>query len=215
MGGVTGLMVGWTRRVYNEHMPIQLAARLRQRGTRRSDRGASLIEFAIVAPVLCLLIFGIIDFGGVYSRQIGMRSGLRASTREAVIARFGSDSTCPTKELSSASLSVKLLVCNVKEKVALDPATTRVRILLIDGNDDGDAKHELYDDLMVCVMSEIDSITGFFDPLFAGVAYKGRLDMMIEKGEGEIPNLVVLESSGEAPLAGENWDFCDPTVPAP
>lgn len=76
---------------------------------RRSERGASLVRsFAVVAPVLFLLLFGVIDFGGLYSKQIGFRSGLRASTRQAVIARFGTDNSCPsTAGLSSSSKSVK------------------------------------------------------------------------------------------------------------
>jgi hypothetical protein len=182
---------------------------------RRSERGASLVEFAVVAPVLFLLLFGVIDFGGLYSKQIGFRSGLRASTRQAVIARFGTDNSCPTAGLSSSSESVKRLVCSVKKSVGLDPETTRVKLRLVDGNEDGVAEHKAYDDLMICVMAKPSSITGFFDSLFASTALKARLQMMIEKGKDEVPGMILLENSQETPLPDSNWEFCDPAVPAP
>jgi Flp pilus assembly protein TadG len=58
----------------------------RQRSARlwgRRERAQSLVEFALVLPILCILIFGIIDFG------MGLRSyiSLTNATREG--ARFG------------------------------------------------------------------------------------------------------------------------------
>lgn len=173
------------------------------------------MEFAIVAPVLALLIFGVIDFGFLYYRQIAVRSGVRAATREAVIARFGHNDQCPTEGLSTTSQSVRLLVCNTKAQIALDPKTTRVRIRLIDGNGDGKAEHKSYDDVMVCAMAGVKSMTGFFQPLFTGKAYRSRLEMLIEKGYDEVPNMVLLQDAQETPLPGQNWNFCDPDTPAP
>lgn len=47
------------------------------------ERGASLVEFAIVAPFLLILLFGIIDFG----RYMAAAESVRAAAREG--ARFG------------------------------------------------------------------------------------------------------------------------------
>jgi len=53
-------------------------------GFRRHNRGQSLTEFAIVVPLLLLLLFGIIQVGVTY----GGYNGLINSVREA--ARYGS-----------------------------------------------------------------------------------------------------------------------------
>lgn len=46
----------------------------------RSERGAALVEFAFVLPVLLLIILGIIDFGRAY----GAKQELIHATREGV-----------------------------------------------------------------------------------------------------------------------------------
>lgn len=51
---------------------------------RMSERGATLVEFAIVLPLLMLLIMGTIDMG----RYMAARSSVNTATREA--ARYGS-----------------------------------------------------------------------------------------------------------------------------
>lgn len=70
----------------------------------------------------------------------------------------------------------------MKKSVGLDPETTRVKLRLVDGNEDGVAEHKAYDDLMICVMAKPSSITGFFDSLFASTALKARSD---DDGKGQ------------------------------
>ena len=47
-------------------------------------RGQSLTEFAMVAPVLILLLFAAIDFGGYYGTQMSVQNAARAGVRFAV-----------------------------------------------------------------------------------------------------------------------------------
>jgi Flp pilus assembly protein TadG len=47
--------------------------------SNRRGRGQALVEFALVFPILALMIFGIIDFG----RFVAMSNALSNSTREA------------------------------------------------------------------------------------------------------------------------------------
>ena len=54
------------------------------RSRRTGDRGASLVEFALILPILVLLILGIIDFG----RFVATNSTVNNATREAT--RYGS-----------------------------------------------------------------------------------------------------------------------------
>jgi Flp pilus assembly protein TadG len=57
------------------------------KGKWKNDRGATIVEFAIVLPVFLLLIFGIIDFGLlIYNKQIltnATREGARAGVQQA------------------------------------------------------------------------------------------------------------------------------------
>ena len=60
------------------------------RGLRRTsdDRGASAVEFALLLPVLTMIIFGIISFGIVFAQQLALGNASRQG------ARFGAaDST--------------------------------------------------------------------------------------------------------------------------
>src|SRR5215472_2536784 len=51
----------------------------------RRDRGAAAVEFALVLPVLLLIIFGIIDFGRMLYTQITLTQAAQASARATAI----------------------------------------------------------------------------------------------------------------------------------
>ena len=51
----------------------------------RTERGASAVEFAIVLPVLFLVIAGIVDFGRAYFYQIQLANSAREGARAAVV----------------------------------------------------------------------------------------------------------------------------------
>jgi Flp pilus assembly protein TadG len=57
----------------------QAATGSRDRGPR--DRGAAAVEFALLLPVLLLLIFGIIDFGRALNAQITLTQAAREGAR--------------------------------------------------------------------------------------------------------------------------------------
>jgi hypothetical protein len=45
------------------------------------ERGAVLVELALVAPVLILLLLGIVDFGWAFSENLDVRHGAREASR--------------------------------------------------------------------------------------------------------------------------------------
>ena len=51
----------------------------------RTERGASAVEFAIVLPVLFLVIAGIVDFGRFFFTQIQVTNASREGARAAVV----------------------------------------------------------------------------------------------------------------------------------
>jgi hypothetical protein len=58
------------------------------RRRRRSGRGQALTEFALVAPILFLLLFGVLQLGLLFAGQNGLVSGVRDTARRAVTWRI-------------------------------------------------------------------------------------------------------------------------------
>ena len=55
--------------------------RQRSSGRGARDRGSAAVEFALVLPLLLLLVFGIIDFGRALSAQITLTQAAREGAR--------------------------------------------------------------------------------------------------------------------------------------
>lgn len=52
---------------------------------RHDDRGAVMVEFAIVLPVLLLILLGIIEFGRAYNAQVSIQAAAREGARELAL----------------------------------------------------------------------------------------------------------------------------------
>jgi Flp pilus assembly protein TadG len=59
--------------------------RPRSSGRKKSDRGSVAVEFALVLPVLLLIVFGIIDFGRALNAQIALTGAAREGVRLAAL----------------------------------------------------------------------------------------------------------------------------------
>jgi len=56
-----------------------------------NERGVAIVEFAIILPVLLLLVFGIIQFGFIFNGQITLTSAVREGARFAVVGNNEGD----------------------------------------------------------------------------------------------------------------------------
>ena len=52
----------------------------------RLDDGAALVEFALILPLLIMLIFGIVEFGRAYNANITLTHATREGVRELAIS---------------------------------------------------------------------------------------------------------------------------------
>jgi Flp pilus assembly protein TadG len=53
------------------------------RNSRRDERGAAAVEFALVLPLLVMLVFGIFQFSIAYNRMQGLHAAAREGARLA------------------------------------------------------------------------------------------------------------------------------------
>jgi Flp pilus assembly protein TadG len=55
--------------------------------SRRVDQsGATVVEFALLAPIFIMLVFGVISFGLVFAQQLGLSNGARQGARAGVVS---------------------------------------------------------------------------------------------------------------------------------
>jgi Flp pilus assembly protein TadG len=53
----------------------------------RNERGQTMVELALCLPVICLLLFGVIQFGIVFNNYVTLTDAVRAGARKATVSR--------------------------------------------------------------------------------------------------------------------------------
>jgi Flp pilus assembly protein TadG len=53
----------------------------------KNERGQTMTEFAIVLPILALLLFGVIQFGITFNNYITLTDAVRAGARKGAVGR--------------------------------------------------------------------------------------------------------------------------------
>ncbi|GAC1440589.1 MAG: hypothetical protein NVS3B26_10220 [Mycobacteriales bacterium] len=77
----------------------------------RRDQGAAAVEFALVLPVLILVLFGIIEFGIAFAQELSLNAGAREGARLGVVP--GTDCAGVTAATQSAAATISLPGSNV------------------------------------------------------------------------------------------------------
>ena len=161
----------------------------RRRKRRERQRGASLVEFGLVAIFLFTLLFGIFEFGLTYNNYQSVRQGARDGARAAVVNNLASAPCTGTP--------AQMLTCLVEQEVGLDAARTYVMVVTADtpaASDRGRIK--------VCVQFKNQSVTGFF-PFLNNNYLRTRVEMRNERGTAP-PAF----DSAESLPAGGSWAWC-------
>jgi Flp pilus assembly protein TadG len=58
----------------------------RRRNIIRNERGQTMVEFALV-PILCVVLFGILQFGALYNDYVTLTDASRVGARKAAVSR--------------------------------------------------------------------------------------------------------------------------------
>ena len=179
------------------HRPARPRARgdvaaLRRAGQRRAgrpERGAAIVEFALVVPIFMLLVMGTIDLGATFNDYNSVRQGVREGARQAVVADWDLD--------SCTGSSSERVACVTRSRIGLDAARTRVRVQL-------EGEYQPGEQLTVCAMYQAGSITGMFSVLLDGRSLNSRITMRIES----IDDVDPLTDYSQPALAGQDWSWC-------
>lgn len=83
---------------------------------RRGNRGAAAVEFALVAPLLFLLLFGIISYGYMLSYRQALSQGAAEAARSAAVLTASASTTDKTTAATAAlnqSLNTYGVSCSI------------------------------------------------------------------------------------------------------
>ena len=96
---------------------------------RRSEHGAAAVEFALVVPLLLLVMLAIIDFGWIFNQQLRLTAAAREGARHYAIhsAESGAQADAEALATNVAGVSVTIAYDSTcSDQVADDVLTMRV-----------------------------------------------------------------------------------------
>ena len=157
------------------------------RGDR--DQGAAAVEFALLMPLLFMLVMGMIDYGLWFNDSLSVRQGVRESARQAVV-RHPYASPC-------AGLGMAAVACDTRSEIGKPGAPAYAKVVVENGQWVRGNK------VLVCGMIKATSFTGFV-PMPDGGLIKSKTTMSIES---LTPSPITIEAQDTAP-SGFNWSWC-------
>lgn len=90
-----------------------------------SDCGAAMVEFAIVLPLLLMLVFGIIEFGRGYNAQLTLTHAAREGVREYALTQDAGAGIASARD-AATTLDPGLMTVTVSGCSVGDPTTLRI-----------------------------------------------------------------------------------------
>jgi len=138
------------------------------------DRGAVLIEFAIIAPFLFLVIFAIIEFGWGFGQYLDVRHGAREGARLAAVNYADPINGVP----STGAAQTQEIVDAVCERMGGDINGGTIELDFAVGGEDG---NDTGDEATITLSSKLDTLTGFLDTFLAGKDINDEISFRLER----------------------------------
>jgi Flp pilus assembly protein TadG len=137
------------------------------RDRRRRQRGAALVEFAFVGPVLMVLLFGVIEFSWVFNQFLDVRHGSREAARLVAVNYQPGTAIGATQ-----TNNIIDAICTRVDS----PEEVRVTITLdtAGADDPGDLA-------TVRVERDVEQLTGFFSVFLDSLEPSGETTFLLEQ----------------------------------
>jgi len=152
------------------------------------ERGNALVEFAIVVPLMLLLVFGIIEWGVFLNRKIDLTQGVREAGRQAAVASYaGGLSSCvpgsPTAQL----------VCLAHNRIGVGGVAVHVI---------APTTNAVGSQFALCATYQATPVTGLMSPFLPKYMHTETI-MRLEQAPAN-----GLTTGGDADPEGDNWSSC-------
>lgn len=94
--------------------------------SRRAERGAAAVEFALVSSLLFTVLFGMLQYGLYFNDSLSVRNGVREAARQGIVKNFAgtneNGATCTGDDMAK-------LKCATKGQI--DPLTGPVYVKVV------------------------------------------------------------------------------------
>ena len=136
---------------------------MRGRRRQQAENGAALVEFALIAPVLIVVLLGIIEFGYILALNLDVKHGAREGARITAV-----------NDPASGNAALAAEICSRMGLVGDDPTT-------VSWSSDGTP--QVGEGVQVTVATnKVDSLTGLLDWAFHGLtSLESTVEIRIEQ----------------------------------
>lgn len=131
------------------------------------ERGAAMVEFAVVLPLLLLFLFAIVEFGWGFTQHLDVRHGARETARLTAVNVNPGGQPPATQAYGIAALGCDRLEHATGATVQIvfdDPSATNV----------GDLAE-------VTVTRDFEQLTGYLGPIFDGMTLTSVIEFRLEQ----------------------------------
>lgn len=88
----------------------------------RDERGQTMTEFALVLPILVLLLFAVVQFGVVFHNYITITDAARVGARKGAVALYGKTSPASAAEAAARASAANLDQGDLTVAVSASPS---------------------------------------------------------------------------------------------
>lgn len=151
---------------------MKVGHRLRINGGshRRAESGASLVEFALVVPLLLALVFGIIEASWAFAQQNDVRHGAREGARVAAVNIGGTNTVgqtvCDRMDVVNPSEGITVTLIPDAGSMPAPPEPGAIATIRVEAN--------------------LQTLTGFFPGLFGGTV-SSEVEFRTEQPASGVP----------------------------
>lgn len=147
--------------------------RPKEKASSGKQRGATLIEFVIIVPILVGILFAIVEFGWTFYQVLDTRHVAREGARLVAVNYSPNDNTGADQRDD--------LIAEICLRIE-DPGVSRVSLEFIDA-----AKTDVGDMAVIRVERDLEQLTNFYNEFLKDVTPNSEVTFRLEREAGWAP----------------------------